>query len=483
MTVAWAGSAAASLVAEGDSFLVNENSSAGEQAVPRVAVNASGSAIVVWESEIGDGDGLGIFGRVYDSAGVAVGAEFQVNSYTTGPQISPAADALADGSFVVVWETYNLATGDDGLFGQRFGADGLAVGSEFRVDISISYYHVQADVAARPDGSFVVVWDDYIDIFGLQMNTDGTPLGTEFFVNDSLGSMSGASIGAASDGSFVVGWTDRSDIDGDAAGVLARLFASDGSPNGTDLLVNTSVTGDQYAAVLDVAPGGEFLVVWETYGQVPEGDGLYAQLFDSGGAKRGSQFRVDAGNSVYAGAAAVAAAANGEFVVVWNEPIAEDSYIYSIVARRVDSAGQPTSEPIDVDAESPNDQSQASVAADPNGEFLVVWRQDLDDGDIVAQRLASAEGTFTPPPTPTNGPPTDTPTMVPPTHTPSDSCPGDCDGDGQVSIGELITAVNIALGLRDIGDCGAANTNGDNGISISELIGAVNSALEGCVQA
>jgi Ca2+-binding EF-hand superfamily protein len=55
--------------------------------------------------------------------------------------------------------------------------------------------------------------------------------------------------------------------------------------------------------------------------------------------------------------------------------------------------------------------------------------------------------------------------------------PGDCNGDGQVTINELILGVNIALGSLPITDCPAFDTNGDGEVSIDELIAAVNVAL------
>jgi hypothetical protein len=62
----------------------------------------------------------------------------------------------------------------------------------------------------------------------------------------------------------------------------------------------------------------------------------------------------------------------------------------------------------------------------------------------------------------------------------SAQCPGDCDGNDQVNIGELITAVNVALGDLDLSSCEAADTSGDGEVSIGELIQAVNAALDGC---
>ncbi|HSP96947.1 MAG TPA: dockerin type I domain-containing protein [Candidatus Dormibacteraeota bacterium] len=77
----------------------------------------------------------------------------------------------------------------------------------------------------------------------------------------------------------------------------------------------------------------------------------------------------------------------------------------------------------------------------------------------------------TPPTSPTDTP---TPTPTPPT------CVGDCNGDGMVSVADLIVGVNIALGNQPIANCPAFDVNGDGMVSISELIAAVGNALDGC---
>jgi len=55
--------------------------------------------------------------------------------------------------------------------------------------------------------------------------------------------------------------------------------------------------------------------------------------------------------------------------------------------------------------------------------------------------------------------------------------PGDCNGDGIVSIDELIKGVNIALGNLPVTACPAFDTNHNGQVSIDELIAAVNVAL------
>lgn len=60
------------------------------------------------------------------------------------------------------------------------------------------------------------------------------------------------------------------------------------------------------------------------------------------------------------------------------------------------------------------------------------------------------------------------------------ACPGDCNGDGSVSVDELVRAVGIALGNVDPGSCQGLDTSGDGRVDVSELVAAVGRALNGC---
>ena len=60
------------------------------------------------------------------------------------------------------------------------------------------------------------------------------------------------------------------------------------------------------------------------------------------------------------------------------------------------------------------------------------------------------------------------------------ACAGDCNGDGMVSVSELITGVRISLGAAPLDDCSAFDVGGDGQVRIDELITAVNAALAGC---
>jgi hypothetical protein len=68
-----------------------------------------------------------------------------------------------------------------------------------------------------------------------------------------------------------------------------------------------------------------------------------------------------------------------------------------------------------------------------------------------------------------------------PSRAPAQTCVGDCDSGGQVTVDEILTMVNIALGDTSISACDAGDTNGDNQITIDEILTAVNNALRGCL--
>ena len=59
-------------------------------------------------------------------------------------------------------------------------------------------------------------------------------------------------------------------------------------------------------------------------------------------------------------------------------------------------------------------------------------------------------------------------------------CAGDCDRDDNVTVDELVRAVNIALGLDDVESCLALDQDLDQTVTVDELVAAVGNALSGC---
>ncbi len=59
-------------------------------------------------------------------------------------------------------------------------------------------------------------------------------------------------------------------------------------------------------------------------------------------------------------------------------------------------------------------------------------------------------------------------------------CNGDRNGDGEITVDEVLKGVNIALGNISVCECMPCDTDEDGAISIEELIRAVHYAMTGC---
>jgi hypothetical protein len=81
-----------------------------------------------------------------------------------------------------------------------------------------------------------------------------------------------------------------------------------------------------------------------------------------------------------------------------------------------------------------------------------------------------------------NTEPTPTP-MATPTPTPTVAepiCPGDCDADDTVDVAELLTGVRVLLEQEDLAACASLDRDGNQQVSVNEMVVAINNLLHGC---
>lgn len=60
------------------------------------------------------------------------------------------------------------------------------------------------------------------------------------------------------------------------------------------------------------------------------------------------------------------------------------------------------------------------------------------------------------------------------------SCQGECDGNGTVTVDELVLGINIALGVSPPAACSTFDLDGNTMVTIDELVSAVRNSTEGC---
>ena len=308
----------------GQEFQVNTFTS-DDQRLGSISVAPSGGSMVVWTSWAGDGSSSGVFAQLYLPDGSPVGMEFLVNSYTTGPQKSPAVDSNEGNSFIVAWDESNIMDpyARNRIFGQRFDALGNPLGSE--LDIS-GADAAQPDVAVAPSGDFVVVWQRtyyattlHMRIFGRVFAADGSPLGTEFQVNDSTNDYRSVrpKVAIQPDGDFLVVWDDWSGNDGSSAGIFARKYAADGLPASGEFQVNVFTTGYQSEPVAVSTTDGRFVVAWSSY-QDGSYMGVFGRRLSRDGTPTGGEFQINTFTTDYQQRPAIAATGDGGFAVVWD---------------------------------------------------------------------------------------------------------------------------------------------------------------------
>jgi hypothetical protein len=269
----------------GPEFRVNTYTS-GSQAVPVVATEPAGGFVVVWGGE-GPGDSTsGIFAQRFSSAGAPLGPEFRVNSYTTEFQFAPSVAADAAGNFVVAWSSGGYGGPPANILGQRFASGGTPVGAEFQINTYTTYGSYRPVVAGDPAGNFIVVWDGVrLDdpnggISGQRFAGAGTPLGPEFRVNNTTTDFQfAASVAADSAGHFVVAWNSSGGYGGAPPDVLGQRFASAGTPLGPEFRVNTYTTAGQTRAAVAADPAGNFVVAWDSDGQDGNATGVFGQRY------------------------------------------------------------------------------------------------------------------------------------------------------------------------------------------------------------
>lgn len=142
-----------------EEFLVNTFTN-GPQSRPDIAALQDGGYVIVWESEGQESslspDEKGIYGQRFNANGDPEGYEFWVNAaYSRDNQSAPKVEALQDGGYIVIWQSRGQDGSGAGIYGQRFDSKGVAVENEFQVNTYSEGSQWNHDLVLLKDGGFV----------------------------------------------------------------------------------------------------------------------------------------------------------------------------------------------------------------------------------------------------------------------------------------------------------------------------------------
>jgi hypothetical protein len=186
----------------------------------------------------------------------------------------------------------------------------------------------------------------------------------------------------------VVAWSAH---DADGYGVFARRFSNSGAPVGLDFQVNTYTTGTQQRPAIAADADGDFLVLWQSRFQDGGDYGLFAQRYSSAGARLGQELRINTYTPNLQRNASVDMEDDGDFVVTWDSE--HDGSFRGVFGRRFSSAGVRLAVEFQVNTYTTHIQEEPGIAIQPSGDFVIVWHSFAQDGDsygLFAQRFSSA---------------------------------------------------------------------------------------------
>ncbi|MDL2336987.1 MAG: hypothetical protein QFE16_04010, partial [Pseudomonadota bacterium] len=377
----------------------------GEQINPDMVVLADGTYVTVWQSYSQDAlNSYGVYYQRYSATGAAIGAESRANSVAAGDQTNPHVAATSDGGFVVTWDGADVSA--EGVFAQRFSASGTAQGAAFGVNTTTSSTQYQSNVAGYT-GGFVTAWVSYnggYDVYLQRWNNDGSKAGVETLVGTApgvataqAGTQQTPEIAATANGNLVIVWTDQGGNDGGSYGVYGRRYDAAANTFSSTFLVNNTTTGAQYEPHVAMFGDGSFVVVWRSDGQDGSGAGIYAQRYDTAGAKAGGEFIVNQSTTGNQYEPSVTSLSTGGFVVSWyndyydatNTGTTQDVYV-----REFSAAGLALTDQTKLQSTTNSTESQPVIADLGAGRYVVSYTDQTNGttGSDIAQQVFGPTG-------------------------------------------------------------------------------------------
>ena len=395
----------------GTEFFANETT-AGNQILPNVQGLANGNFVTVWASlDAQDGDYSGIFAKIYAPDGSSVTAEFQVNSYSISDQLNPSVTSLANGDFVITWTSGGQDGDNWGIFGQRFAVDGTPVGGEFIVNTETEGSQLNPSVTALADGGFLITWqsDSSLQdgsgagIYAQRFDASGSPAGGEFIVNTTLANNQVLPVAAGlADGGYVVAWQSEGSQDGWGLGIFAQRYDASGTPVGGEFQVNSFNIADQSEASITALAGGGFVITWQSsgYDWAPNQDadnwGIYARIYDANGTPVTGEILVNTTTADQQVTPSVTSLPDGGYFVTWATfNIANGTW--DVAGQRFDATGAKIGHELQINQTTDGTQLQPSVSTLADGSIVVSWYDYSHDGSGagVATRVFTLEDTGT----------------------------------------------------------------------------------------
>jgi hypothetical protein len=160
---------------------------------------------------------------------------------------------------------------------------------------------------------------------------------------------------------------------------------------GPEFVVNTYTTDSKTYAAVAAATDGSFVVVW-TSNQPEDSDfGVFGQRFSPLGAKVGGEFHVNTYTHYFQGNPAIAMDSQGNFTVVWVS-LFQDGSSHGVYGQRFDADAAPLGGEFLVNMTTTGQQIAPAIAMAADGRFVVAWSKEFyqPESNVWGQAFAAS---------------------------------------------------------------------------------------------
>jgi len=400
----------------------------GNQLYSSVAMDHQGNFVVAWsgygtQKDQEDTSQYGVFAQRFNAAAAKQGLETRLNVTTKGMQWLPSVGMDGEGNYVAVW-TGDNATGDTDVYqyvsanhGLQQDLDGPIVTDVFTAvktsDVTVDVPLLEGGVVASGLNKLVVAFGEDLSVLQVVVGGNRTPA-LESVLNPSnwileregmeiLGGVSNVSFGPnTTTGRYEATLTlDNNGIGAGVAGLTPgnyvltiRDLIKDVRGNNLDgdydgvAGTDPDFTGHNgYKFEFHVSESGAVLGAEQRVNQSEEKVQIFSEPQGTGYAREVSTMSVAVDN-------------DGDYVVVWTEYDQDNPLDTDVYAQLYDRDGQihdrngnglHDDAPFRVNNITAGWQSNATVAMDADGDFVVVWEGVSPDGtlNVYAQRFTA----------------------------------------------------------------------------------------------
>ncbi len=286
-------------------------------------------------------------------------------------------------------------------------------GPEFRANTYTTGFQSSPDVAVGTRGQFVVTWgsegsfgsDLGSSIQAQQFNGDGSRRGVEFQVNSYTTSWQlWPAVAMNKINDFVIVWTSLGSYgsDTDWFSIQGQRFNAAGTQLGSQFQISTYTTDWQLLPEITAGGAGEFIVAWDSFGSAGtdnDGYSVQGQRLGAGANAIGPEFQVNTYTTRRQYYPGIAADGQGNFIVVWESQgsSGNDQHGASVQGQRFAASGLPIGNEFQINTYTTGGQRSPSVAMSTSGEFMVVWesnseRENVTQGYVVQGQSFAANG-------------------------------------------------------------------------------------------